>query len=92
MTEDNLVLPIGRQVTIPGHFSVPVVLEDARPLGAGYECRVRLPDGTLDEAILSREEAEALAGASRSPEAKLFVGSPSGHPRKSDSDARAMAV
>ena len=30
MTEDMLALPIGRQVTIPGHFSVPVVLEDAR--------------------------------------------------------------
>jgi hypothetical protein len=33
-----------------------------RPLGAGYECRVRLPDGTPDEAILSADEAEVLFG------------------------------
>lgn len=31
-------------------------------IGSGYECRVRLPDGTPDEAILSLEEGAALAG------------------------------
>ena len=60
MTEDMLALPIGRQVTIPGHFSVPVVLEDARPLGTAYERRVR-PDTSLDEAVLSRGEADRLS-------------------------------
>jgi hypothetical protein len=36
-------------------------LKAARPIGKGFECRVRLPDGTLDEAVLSAEEAAALA-------------------------------
>ena len=40
-----------------GHFDVPVILEDVRPLGtdgsAGYECRVRLPGGPRDEADIS---------------------------------------
>ena len=70
MKEDSFVLPIGQQITMPGQFSVPVVLMDARPLGTGYECRVRLPDGSLDEAVLSREEAESLAGATRSAETR----------------------
>ena len=52
--------PIGQRVTLPGHFPQPVVLEAVRPIGAGYECRVRLPDGSPDEAILSAHEAELL--------------------------------
>src|SRR5207249_8074535 len=54
--------PIGQKISLPGHFPEPVMLEAVRPIGAGYECRVRLPDGTPDEAILSREEAAALFG------------------------------
>jgi hypothetical protein len=61
MAGTRLSLPVGRRVSLPGHFDSPVLLEDARPLGAdgaaGYECRVRLPDGTLDEA-----EIEQLPG------------------------------
>ena len=56
-------LPIGKPVSLPGHFDVPVTLEAARPLGKGFECRVRLPDGSLDEAVITAEEAAALAGA-----------------------------
>ena len=66
----SLSLPIGQPVSLPGHFDVPVVLEAARPLAKGYECRVRLPDGTLDEAIISPEEAATLAGASVAAETK----------------------
>ncbi len=54
--------PIGRRVDLPGHFAEPVVLESVRPLGEGFECRVRLSNGTPDEAILSREEAAAIFG------------------------------
>lgn len=54
--------PIGHRITLPGHFPEPVVLESVRPIGAGYECRVRLADGTPDETILPREEAETLLG------------------------------
>jgi hypothetical protein len=49
--------PIGQRVSLPGHFQEPVILETVRHIGAGYECRVRLPDGTPDETILSEEEA-----------------------------------
>lgn len=54
--------PIGQRVTLPGHFLEPVTLEGIRFIGCGYECRVRLADGTPDEAILSLEEGAALVG------------------------------
>src|SRR5437870_624729 len=54
--------PLGQKITLPGHFLEPVTLEAIRFIGSGYECRVRLGDGTPDEAILSLEEAAALAG------------------------------
>ncbi|MFI5455720.1 MAG: hypothetical protein ACHRXM_09745 [Isosphaerales bacterium] len=54
--------PIGRRIELPGHFAQPVVLESVRTLGEGFECRVRLADGTPDEAILSRDEAAAVFG------------------------------
>ncbi len=66
MADNYLTDFIGQRIILPGHFDVPVVLEDARPLGsggsAGYECRVRLPDGTLDEAVISAEEATSIFG------------------------------
>ena len=54
--------PLGQRVALRGHFLEPVTLEGIRFIGSGYECRVRLSDGTPDEAILSLEEATALAG------------------------------
>ena len=60
MTENDF--PIGQQVRLPGHFGEPVVLEAVRKIGSGFECRVRLLDGTPDEAILSPDEAVALTG------------------------------
>lgn len=64
MPDEPLSLPIGQRVSLPGHFDVPVVLEDARPLGdngsGGYECRVRFPDGSLDETVISVGEAHIL--------------------------------
>jgi len=61
MADLPIDFPIGQQVTLPGHFELPVTLEAARPLGNGFEFRVRLPDGTLDEAVLTAEEASAMA-------------------------------
>jgi hypothetical protein len=58
MADAQLTLPIGQRITLPGHFDVPVTLEDARPVGTGYECRVRLPDGSLDEAVPIRGRPE----------------------------------
>jgi len=54
--------PIGQRVNLLGHFLDPVTLEGIRFIGSGYECRVRLADGTPDEAILSLEEGAALVG------------------------------
>ena len=71
MVEPALKLPIGQRISLPGHFDVPVLLEDARPLGSdgagGYECRVRLPDGRLDEAVISVAEATSLAQVAFKP-------------------------
>src|SRR2546425_5784048 len=61
LTPENK-FPLGQRVALPGHFLEPVTLEAIRFIGSGYECRVRLGDGTPDEAILSLEEAAALAG------------------------------
>ncbi len=69
MAENRISTQIGRQISLPGHFDVPVWLEDVRALGgdgsAGYECRVRLPDGTLEEAVISPAEAAILFGTDR---------------------------
>jgi hypothetical protein len=59
----DVQFPIGQRVRMDGHFAEPVTLEAVRPLGSGYECRVRLPDGSPDETILSKEEAEKLLAA-----------------------------
>src|SRR5260370_39949937 len=54
--------PVGQRVSLLGHFLEPATLEGIRFIGSGYECRVRLADGTPDEAILSLEEGAALVG------------------------------
>lgn len=61
---DHNSFPIGQRIELPGHFSTPVTLEGVRPLGQGYECRGRLPDGAPDETILFPEEAESIFGRS----------------------------
>lgn len=53
--------PIGQQINLPGHFAESLLLESIRPLGTGYECRVRLADGSLEEVVISAEEAGVLA-------------------------------
>ena len=64
MSSSLITTQIGQRIFLTGHFDVPVILEDARPLGsdgsAGYECRVRLPDGSLEEAVISAEEIAAV--------------------------------
>ena len=62
MTVNSSKLPVGQKITLPGHFEHAVTLEGVRPLGKGFECRVRLASGTLDEAIISEAEAHALIG------------------------------
>jgi superfamily II DNA or RNA helicase len=62
MEDEPIGFPLGTQVFLAGHFDVPVTLESARALSSGYECRVRLPDGSLEEAVISIEEARNLVG------------------------------
>ncbi len=66
MSGGLLTSQVGQRISLPGHFDVPVVLEDARALGSddsgGYECRVRLPDGSLEEAVISAEEVAVILG------------------------------
>ena len=71
MAVDPSRLPVGQKVLLPGHFDQAVTLEGVRPLGKGFECRVRLPDGSLDEAVITAEEAATLAGASEAVESKV---------------------
>ena len=74
MPENRLSAQIGRRISLPGYFDVPVILEDVRSLGtdasAGYECRVRLPDGTLEEAVISPAEAATVFGAEQKAPAR----------------------
>jgi hypothetical protein len=56
MSADVSFLPVGKQVSLPGHFDVSVTLEAAPPVG------VRLPDGSQDVAVTTNEEAAVLAG------------------------------
>ena len=75
MPDVDLTLPLGQRISLPGHFDVPVVLEDARALGengsGGYECRVRLPDGSLDEAVISVAEAKTLFAVTTAPQTTI---------------------
>ena len=64
MSENPLAGQVGKQLSLSGQFDAPVVLEEVRPLGAngasGFECRVRLGDGTLEETVISPEEVAAI--------------------------------
>jgi len=49
MDAGHIMLPVGQQVSLSGHFDVTVVLEAARPLAKGFECRVHLHQSTCDK-------------------------------------------
>ena len=46
----DIRLPTSGRIQLPGHFDTPVILEQAETLPKGYDCRVRLSDGSLEEA------------------------------------------
>jgi hypothetical protein len=64
LTPENK-FPLGQRIALPGHFLEPVTLEGIRFIGSGYECRVRLSDGTPDEAILNRRLAYVAVSRGR---------------------------
>ena len=51
---------VGSDVALPGHFVGRVTVEHVRPLGTGAELRVRLPNGELDETVLSADDLAHL--------------------------------
>lgn len=53
---------INHKVLLKGHFEHPVIIEDVRSLGNSFELRVRLPNGHLEEAVLTQEEIDNLLG------------------------------
>lgn len=61
---------IGKRVFLSGHFNEPVHIESVRPLGAGFELRVRRADGHLEETVLSESEFHSISSttASNSPD------------------------
>src|SRR4030043_2409914 len=58
----NVATLINQKVLLKGHFEHPVVIEDFRSLGNSFELRVRLPNGHLEEAVLTQEEIDNLLG------------------------------
>jgi superfamily II DNA or RNA helicase len=60
MMDEKLTQLVGQLISLQGHFEGSVTLEGVRPLANGYECRVRLQDGTLEETIISQDEVAAL--------------------------------
>jgi hypothetical protein len=51
-----------QRVRLPGHFEGVVTVEAVRALGAGFEVRVRLVSGALEETVLSASEFDAQRG------------------------------
>ncbi len=43
---------VGHRARLPGHFAELVLVEAVRPLGVGYELRVRRPSGQSEETVL----------------------------------------
>ncbi len=67
----------GQRVQLPGHFEGSVTVEAVRALGPGWEVRVRLANGALDETVLSQTEFESLVqGVSSSPVTPLRFADP----------------
>jgi SNF2 family DNA or RNA helicase len=73
MEIDVARMPVGQKIVLPGHFDQPVTLEGVRPIGRGFECRVRLVDGSLDETVISAEEAKSLVGDGGVTETTSFI-------------------
>ena len=65
--------PIGQRISLPGHFTEPVVVEPVRSLGNGCECRVRLSDGSLEAVARSRGETAQLEEHAGIPETTRLV-------------------
>lgn len=58
---------IGQKITLLGHFNEPVLIEAVRPIGTGFELRVRRADGQLEETVLSTSEFDSISVGSINP-------------------------
>jgi superfamily II DNA or RNA helicase len=66
----------GQQVLLSGHFAEPVVVEAVRPLGSGFELRVRRADGQLEETVLSESEFRSISATRGAPAAQSAPANP----------------
>jgi superfamily II DNA or RNA helicase len=76
ITAEQFQFAIGQKFLMPGHFAQPVTLENIRLIGAGIECRVRLADGSLEETIISLEEAREIFGGGAPADATVATVNP----------------
>ncbi len=67
---------IGQRTRLPGHFEEPVLIEAIRPLGSGFELRVRRASGHLEETVLSESEFGALTAISITPVSEIIPANP----------------
>lgn len=67
---------IGQTIRLPGHFEEPVLLEAIRPLGSGFELRVRRSDGQLEETVLSESEFLTLSAIRTAPTLDISPANP----------------
>jgi len=67
---------IGQRLKLEGHFNEAVIIEGIRPLGSGFELRVRRGSGILDETILSIAEVEALLAGLRPAQQPVSLADP----------------
>ena len=58
---------IGQRIHLAGHFEEPILIEAIRPLGSGFELRVRRASGLLEETVLSEAEFRAITASSIAP-------------------------
>ena len=58
---------IGQKLLLSGHFEELVLIEAVRPLGSGFELRVRRANGHLEETVLSEAEYHELVKAASTP-------------------------
>jgi hypothetical protein len=49
---------IGQRIFLPGHFDIPVVLEDARPLAPDADTQAQLADEATGEVFVKRVEVK----------------------------------
>lgn len=65
--------PLGRRVSLPGHFAEPVIVEEVQDFGDLLNLRVRTARGELKETTIEAGELARALAASAAPSAPAYV-------------------